>query len=68
MTVICSDCRHSRRQQTGPHSWRLDCSLRQLAFPDAKDCAFYQPPGYPDFGRESSGLGYIWDGEYEGRP
>lgn len=64
----CTDCRHSRRQQTGPHSWDLDCSLRQITFPDAVECVFYQPPSSPDFGRESSGLGYIWDSEYEGRP
>ena len=28
---------------------------------DAEHCAFYEPPAQPDFGRESSGLGYVWD-------
>lgn len=68
MIIICSDCRHARRHKVDCENWNIQCSLLQSVFPDAKDCAFYQPPGYPDMGRESSGLGYAWDGEYEGRP
>lgn len=62
----CDFCRHSVRIQHGPHAWRHDCRLKQTAFPDADECAFYAPPPSAE-GREI-GLGYIWDSEYEGAP
>lgn len=65
MNVVCSLCRHFRRAQRGPHLWDVHCTLAQLAFPTAEDCAFYQPPPLPESGRET-GLGYVWDGEFEG--
>ena len=68
MLKSCSLCRHSRRRQTGPNAWAAHCDLQQVAFPDAHDCIFYQPPAMPDLGRESSGMGYVWDDEYEGQP
>ena len=64
----CSLCRHYRRKQTGPHLWDSRCDIQQAAFPDAQDCIFYQPPAQPDMGRESSGMGYVWDSEFEGQP
>ena len=61
----CALCRHYRRAQRGPHFWEVDCGLSQAVFPHAMDCAFYQPPPLPESGRET-GLGYVWDGEFEG--
>jgi hypothetical protein len=61
----CFLCRHYRRAQKGPYFWEVDCDNAQSCFPHALDCAFYQPPPLPEFGRET-GLGYVWDGEYEG--
>lgn len=63
----CLLCQHYRRAQRGPHFWEVDCALSQSVFPHAKDCAFYQPPPLPEHGRET-GLGYVWDREYEGQP
>ena len=60
----CSLCRHYRRAQLGPHFWSVDCALSQAVFPSSWDCAFYQPPPLPEVRRE--GLGYVWDGEFEG--
>lgn len=62
----CSVCRHSRREQTGPHAWRHDCALGQVDFPRAEWCAAYEPGADSRYLPESSGLGYVWDGEYEG--
>lgn len=39
----CADCRHTRREQTGPHEYFHFCSLQQRDFTDAAHCAFYQP-------------------------
>lgn len=62
----CDDCQHSYRTQEGPHAWRHDCRLKQSAFPDAAYCDSYQPaPRQPE---RNSGMGYVWDYEYEGRP
>lgn len=61
----CALCSHYRRAQRGPHLWDVDCTLRQAVFPVAEQCAFYQPPPLPEVGAES-GLGYVWDGEFEG--
>lgn len=63
----CLLCQHYRRAQRGPHFWDVDCALSQADFPHALDCAFYQPPPLPESGRET-GLGYVWDREYEGQP
>ena len=62
----CDFCRHHFRAQTGPHAWNQDCRLKQVEFPDADECGSYQPPPMPE--SPHRGLGYIWDGEYEGRP
>lgn len=64
--TTCSLCRHYRRAQQGPHLWDVDCTLMQTAFPIAADCGLYEPPPLPTPSREDSGLGYVWDGEYEG--
>ena len=61
----CLLCQHYRRTQRGPHAWNCDCALSQAAFPHAMDCAFYQPPPLPETGAER-GLGYVWDGEFDG--
>ena len=61
----CALCCHYRRAQRGPHLWDVDCTLRQAVFPVAEQCAFYQPPPLPETGAER-GLGYVWDGEFEG--
>ena len=61
----CSFCCHYRRAQKGPSFWEVDCALSQATFPHAMDCAFYQPPPLPETGAER-GLGYVWDGEFEG--
>ena len=63
--MTCGTCQHFRRTQRGPILWNVDCALAQSAFPVAEDCAFYQPPPLPESGRET-GLGYVWDSEYEG--
>ena len=65
MLPNCVFCRHYRRVQRGPHLWDVDCTLKQAAFPVAEQCAFYQPPPLPETGAER-GLGYVWDGEFEG--
>lgn len=61
----CGFCRHYRRYQRGPHLWDVDCTLGQATFPNARDCAFYDPPPRQESGRET-GLGYVWDCEFEG--
>lgn len=43
----CYDCRHTRREQTGPHAWLHDCALQQRDYPDAEHCAFYHPGAAP---------------------
>jgi len=63
----CSFCRHYRRVQKGPNFWEADCALSQTAFPHSLDCAFYQPPPLAESGRKT-GLGYVWDNEFEGAP
>lgn len=60
----CDFCRHTFRIQLGPHFWRHDCRLNQVEYPHAADCNAYQPPPLPEF--RECGLGYVWDGEYEG--
>ena len=67
MMKACFLCRHYRRKQSGPNAWDVNCGLRQAEM-DAEHCAFYEPPAQPDFGREASGLGYVWDSEFEGNP
>lgn len=62
----CDFCQHHVRTQFGPHLWSHDCRLKQIEFPDAEACGAYQPPPLPEFA--NSGLGFVWDGEYEGRP
>lgn len=61
----CDFCQHHIRIQTGPHAWTHDCRLKQSVFPNAELCSAYQPP--PMAEDASTGLGYVWDGEYEGR-
>lgn len=61
----CFLCGHYRRTQKGPHFWEVDCALSQSVFPHALDCAMYQPPPLPETNAET-GLGYVWDGEFEG--
>lgn len=39
----CTECRHARRKQTGPHEYLHSCALHQRDFPDANDCAAYHP-------------------------
>ena len=67
-TKSCDLCRHNARTQTGPHAWRHDCGLRQRDYPDASQCGAYEPPPFPIQTRESSGLGPVWDGEWDGTP
>ncbi|MCP5197289.1 MAG: hypothetical protein H6974_10960 [Gammaproteobacteria bacterium] len=42
-TKHCADCRHARREQTGPHEYLHTCALQQRDFPDAAHCAAYHP-------------------------
>lgn len=62
----CTFCRHSRREQIGPHAWNHKCALQQVDFPHAEWCDAYEPSADSRFLTEASGLGYVWDGEYEG--
>ena len=64
----CVVCRHYRRTQIGPHYWEVECFARSADFDDADQCASYEPPRSPGVCRESSGLGYVWDDEWEGQP
>lgn len=61
----CYQCRHYRRSQRGPNYWTVDCALAQADFLEAEYCGFYAPPQRPESGRET-GLGYVWDNEFEG--
>lgn len=61
----CSLCKHYRRTQLGPTFWEIDCASSQVSFPHSLDCAFFKPPTLAESGSET-GLGYIWDNEYEG--
>lgn len=63
----CHLCQHYARAQIGPNAWDHRCRLGQRAFLDAANCSFYQPPAIPeDRALSGAGLGYVWDGEYEG--
>ena len=64
----CALCQHYRRVQAGPHYWELECAVRSRDFPVADQCASYAPPPLPGVAREASGLGSVWDGEWEGQP
>lgn len=40
----CFECRHYRRERTGPHEWAADCALSMVVdFMNADQCAFYWP-------------------------
>jgi hypothetical protein len=56
----CSVCQSYRRQQRGPTWWDADCALRQTIFPNADDCAFYQPSSTP---RPALMTGLPWNHE-----
>lgn len=62
----CALCQHYRRVPSQPGFWNLECTVRSRDFPSAEDCASYTPPPMPGVAREASGLGYVWDGEWEG--
>jgi hypothetical protein len=59
----CAECRAYTRTQLGPHSYNHTCDLKQRDFPNAADCAWYQPPPRPIILKAGSGLGYVWDSE-----
>jgi len=42
----CHECRHARREQTGPHEYLYSCALHQRDFPEANDCAAYHPGAF----------------------
>lgn len=63
--LFCRHCRHYRRIQRGPQLWDVDCYLKQVEFPVADYCGRYEPPPLPESGWET-GLGTVWDGEFEG--
>lgn len=41
----CYQCQYYQREQTGPHEWVADCTLKQVHFLNADHCAFYLPGG-----------------------
>jgi hypothetical protein len=59
----CTLCRHNRRIQNGPNAWLHECALSQRDYPNALDCAQYEPPPLPAVGYEQSGMGYVFDAE-----
>ena len=66
MSPDCPDCQHHVRTQEGPHAWNHACRLQQAVFPNAWECAFFQPPALAEL--PAPGMGYVWDNEFEGRP
>lgn len=53
LSKSCSQCRHYRCVQRVPQFWKTYCAVSQVAFPDADDCGFYDPPPIPEINAES---------------